>query len=235
MAQSEHIKIQSQIPRVQYIADGVQTLFTFTFPVFDTENLRVYVDEVLQVGTYTASGVGASHGGSVSFTQPPAAGVRITLRRLLPVQRITDFQEGGDFRAATLNDELDYQTAALQQIQSDMERGLRLAPTDTEATTTLPAKMERAGKLLAFDAQGQPVALPPSADLPNDASSSFVTGAGQVPRLAQGEEQHRALLDQAVMIGRMTHALPESRDQQQLDVACQAAIDALSEASPPVE
>lgn len=180
MAQSEHIKIQSQIPRVQYIADGVQTLFTFTFPVFDADNLRVYADEVLQVGTYTASGVGASHGGSVSFTQPPPAGARITLRRLLPVQRITDFQKGGDFRAATLNDELDYQTAALQQIQSDMERGLRLSPTDTEATTTLPAKMERAGKLLAFDAQGQPVVLPPSADLPNDASASFVTGAGQV-------------------------------------------------------
>ncbi len=51
MAQSEHIKIQSQIPRVQYVADGAQTLFTYTFPVFDADNLQVYVDEVLQVGT----------------------------------------------------------------------------------------------------------------------------------------------------------------------------------------
>ena len=57
----------------------------------------------------------------------------------------------------------------------------------------------------------------------------------ELGHLAKGEEQHRALLDQAVMIGRMTHALPESRDQQQLDAACQAAIDALSEAPPPVE
>ncbi len=130
--------------------------------------------------SYTATGVGASHGGSVTFVSTPASGARITLRRLLPVQRITDFQEGGDFRAATLNDELDYQTAALQSVQSDMERGLRLAPTDTETATTLPAKGERAGKLLAFDTEGKPVVLPPSIDLPNDASTSFVTGAGQV-------------------------------------------------------
>lgn len=180
MAPSDHIKIQPQTPRVQYVADGVQTLFTFTFPVFETANLQVYVNEVLQVGTYTATGVGASHGGAVSFNEPPASGARITLRRLLPVQRITDFQEGGDFRAATLNDELDYQAAALQQVQYDMERGLRLAPTDSEAATTLPVAGERAGKLLAFDAQGQPVVLPPASGLPADASTAFVTGAGQV-------------------------------------------------------
>ena len=57
----------------------------------------------------------------------------------------------------------------------------------------------------------------------------------ELAHLAEGEEQHRALLEQALMIGRMTHALPELRDQQQLDAACQVAIDALSAASPPVE
>ena len=180
MAPLEHIKIQAQAPRVQYIADGVQTLFTYTFPAFEPENLQVYVNEVLQVGTYTASGIGSSHGGAVSFAAPPLSGSRITIRRLLRVQRVTDFQEGGDFRAATLNDELDYQAAALQQVQSDMERGLRLAPTDTEAATTLPVKSARAGKILAFDAEGQPVALPPTTDLPGDASTAFVTGAGQI-------------------------------------------------------
>ena len=57
----------------------------------------------------------------------------------------------------------------------------------------------------------------------------------ELAHLAEGEEQHRALLEQALMIGRMTDALPELRDQQQLDAACQVAIDALSAASPPVE
>jgi hypothetical protein len=180
MAELDHIKIQSQTPRVQYISDGVQALFVFPFPVFDAENLQVFVEEVLKVGTYTIAGVGASQGGSILFIDAPANGVRITLRRLLPVQRITDFQEGGDFRAASLNDELDYQTAALQQVQSDMERGLRLAPTDSEAATTLPSQAERAVKVLGFDSLSQPVLLSPATDLPGDASGSIVTGAGLV-------------------------------------------------------
>jgi uncharacterized membrane protein len=50
----------------------------------------------------------------------------------------------------------------------------------------------------------------------------------ELAQLAQGEEQRRALLDQAALIGCMRRALPEQSDQQQLDVACQAAIRALS-------
>ena len=201
MSNSEHIMIKSATPRAQYTADGVQTLYTFPFPVFDASNLQVYIEEVLQVGTYSISGVGSSHGGSISFEQPPAAGGRITLRRLLPVERITDFQEGGDFRAASLNDELDYQTAALQQVQSDMERGLRLAPTDSDAGTTLPTQAVRAGKVLGFDTLGQPVALPASANLPDDASDKLVTGTGQItPRtLAERFAAVPTVLDQGAV------------------------------------
>jgi uncharacterized membrane protein len=57
----------------------------------------------------------------------------------------------------------------------------------------------------------------------------------ELAQLAQGEEQRRALLDQAMMIGRLTQALPESRDQHLLDTACKVAIDALSADSPPIE
>ena len=180
MADRGHIQITTTPPRVQYLADGVQTLFLFPFPIFDAGNLQVFLDDNLQSGTYTAAGVGASHGGSVSFQTPPAAGMRITIRRQLPLQRTTDFQEGGDFRAKTLNDELDYQTAALQQIESDVVRGLRLPPADPEVDTTLPDRQARAGKLLAFDANGGPVAMAPSANLPDDASDRYVTGTGLV-------------------------------------------------------
>ena len=54
-------------------------------------------------------------------------------------------------------------------------------------------------------------------------------------QLAQGEEQRRALLDQAEMIGRMTQVLPESRDRQRLDAACQVAILALRASSLPID
>ena len=180
MAETGHIQIATTPPRVQYLADGVQKLFVFPFPVFNHDNLQVFVDGLLQTGTYTASGAGASHGGTIAFLAPPPAGARVTIRRLLPLQRTTDFQEGGDFRAKTLNDELDYQTAALQQVGADMERGLRLPPADPDVSTTLPDQQTRAGKLLAFDGQGAPVVLSPTANLPDDAGDRYVTGAGQV-------------------------------------------------------
>jgi|GEM_PF-2167734 len=198
MTSSGHIQIMTTPPRVQYIADGVQSLFVFPFPIFDAGNLQVFVDGLLQSGTYSTTGVGASHGGSVSFLTPPGAGARITIRRQLPVQRTTDFQEGGDFRAKTLNDELDYQTAALQQIESDVVRGLRLPPADPDVDTTLPDSQTRAGKLLAFDANGGPVTMAPTANLPDDASDRYVTGTGLVTP--------RTLADRAA-------DLPSVRDQ----------------------
>ena len=50
---------------------------------------------------------------------------------------------------------------------------------------------------------------------------------GELGHLARGEEQRRALLDQAEMVGRMTQALTEPRDRQQLAAACEAAMRSL--------
>lgn len=57
----------------------------------------------------------------------------------------------------------------------------------------------------------------------------------ELAQLAQGEAQRQALLDQAEMVWRMTHAMTESGDRQKLDAACQVAIRALRAASPPAE
>ena len=74
MAETGHIQIATTPPRVQYLADGVQKLFVFPFPIFHQDNLQVFVDGLLQTGAYTASGAGASHGGSIAFLAPPPAG-----------------------------------------------------------------------------------------------------------------------------------------------------------------
>ena len=115
---SEHIKIGDVEPRIQYVADGAQTVFTYPFPIFSAGNLAVHLDAARQTEGFAVSGAGNDAGGNVGFVVPPAAGVRVTLRRSLTVERQTDFQEGGELRAATLNDELDYQVAAIQEIGS---------------------------------------------------------------------------------------------------------------------
>ena len=78
----------------------------------------------------------------------------VTLRRRLVIQRVTDFHESGELRAKTLNQELDYQTAALQSLAADIATAVRASPTDQTANLVLPKRSERAGKILGFDANG---------------------------------------------------------------------------------
>lgn len=152
----EHIQMGDISPRIQYAGTGAQVTFTFPFPIFAATDLQVFVDGTLKatVTDYSVTGAGQSTGGTVTFTAAPADGTVVTLRRKLAVQRTTDFQESGDFRAKTINDELDREVAFIQQIADEVGRTLRLADSDVPATLTLPAKGLRAGKALGFDANG---------------------------------------------------------------------------------
>ncbi len=154
----DHIRIGDVSPRVQYVADGALSAFDFPFPIFDDEDLTVFLNEAEQRAGYTVHGAGQTRGGSVAFETAPANGVRVTLQRVLAVERTTDFQEGGAFRADTINDELDRQTAMIQQIADETARALTAAPTDPTVALSLPPKDMRAGRYLAFDADGNAIA-----------------------------------------------------------------------------
>jgi hypothetical protein len=150
----EHIRIGDVAPRVQYAADGVQTAFTYPFPIFEPADLEVRVDGLLSQAGFAIAGAGRSEGGTVTFTAPPASGVRITLRRNLVVARTSDFQENGILRSRTLNDELDYQVAALQEVKEELTTAIRLDPAEVGSLATLPMRSVRANRLLAFDSVG---------------------------------------------------------------------------------
>ncbi|MBX6744773.1 MAG: hydrolase [Acetobacteraceae bacterium] len=149
----EHIRIGDVAPRVHYVADGTQTSFTFPFPIFAESDLEVRIDGLVQAAGYTVSGAGRSEGGSIAFAAAPPPGSNVTLRRNLAVARTTDFQENGILRARSLNDELDYQIAALQEMKEEIGSALRLDPSETGATT-LPLRSARANKMLGFDSTG---------------------------------------------------------------------------------
>jgi len=155
---TQHIEIGDVSPRIQYTADGAQTVFTYPFPIFQATDMAVYLDEAVQVTGFTVNGAGASSGGNVTFESAPADGTTVTLRRELAIQRTTDFQEGGEFRAKVINDELDYQTAALQQVEAEAARGIKLSPTDTATSMEIPSKTDRADKQLGFDTNGDLIA-----------------------------------------------------------------------------
>ena len=151
---AEHIRIGDVAPRVQYVADGTQTVFAFPFPIFAASDLECLVNGERRETGLTIQGAGLSEGGHVTFAAAPAAGTRITLRRRMRVQRVTDFQPNGLLRADTLNDELDYQVAALQELRDEIASSLRADPSDPPTGLTLPPRAGRANRVLGFDSTG---------------------------------------------------------------------------------
>jgi hypothetical protein len=154
-----HVQIGAESPRKDYIASGAQTVFGFDFAVFEPENVEVRIDGAVAASGFVTN-VNADGRGNVVFAAAPASNARVTLIRRLTIRRQSDFQEGGALRAKTLNDELDFQTAAIQQVGYEVGRALRQDDSDPSGIDMrLPPKATRAGHALGFDANGRPVAL----------------------------------------------------------------------------
>ncbi len=166
---TDHIKMPDIAPIVRYVANGVQTEFGYPFPIFASEDLKVYFDGAPQYAGYDVADAGNTSGGTVAFDIAPANGIILTLERRLPLERMTDFLEGGDFSAQSINNELDYMTAGLQQLDRQLSPMLRYSDHETPAATILPGRALRANKALGFDGDGNPVAvsLEGSMALPN--------------------------------------------------------------------
>jgi hypothetical protein len=148
----------SNVPRrVVYAASGTGP-YAFTFEILDETDIAVYKASTLLTLTtdYTVT-INANGTGEVTLVAT-AGTDNITIVGAKNIQRTSDFTTGGDLFANTLNDELDNQTIFIQQVAETAERGLKAPVTDpTDIAMTLPAKASRAGKTLAFDANGNPV------------------------------------------------------------------------------
>jgi hypothetical protein len=143
---------------VVYAASGTGP-YAFTFEILDQTDISVYKASTLLTLTtdYTVSINSSTGTGSVTLVTT-AGTSNITIVGAKNIQRTTDFTTGGDLFADALNDELDNQTIFIQQVAETAERGLKAPVTDpTDIAMTLPAKASRAGKTLAFDANGNPV------------------------------------------------------------------------------
>ncbi|MGJ3260420.1 MAG: hypothetical protein ACFE0S_12535 [Rhodospirillales bacterium] len=157
---ADQIRIGDVTPRVRYVADGVTAQFTYPFPIFAETDLEVYIDgvQVAYPAGYVVEGAGSRAGGTVVLASPPAGNTAVTLVRRLTIARMSDFTTTGEFRAAAINDELDFQVAALQQVKDDLVRSIRLSEADGAAALVLPDAALRAERVFAFDGRGDAVA-----------------------------------------------------------------------------
>ncbi len=177
---TEHIKMPEVVPVVRYLADGARVTYPYDFPVFASEDIAVSLSGARRYSGFTVAGAGETEGGSVTFDAAPPAGETIVIERLLPIERMSDFIEGGDFSARALNTELDYLTAAIQQVARYQEGMIRYPDHENPGTLTLPDLMLRANKALGFDGEGNPVPVSLSGSMA--APDYTAGGAGAVTR-----------------------------------------------------
>jgi hypothetical protein len=151
------IDISDVLRRVVYAPNGTGP-YQFTFEVLTQTDIAVYRGSTLLTLTtdYTVS---LNVDGTGSVTLVATAGTsNVTIVGDRGIARSTDFVTGGDLLANSLNDELDAQTIFNQQTYELALRGLKAPVYDpTDINMTLPTKTSRAGKTLAFDANGNPV------------------------------------------------------------------------------
>jgi hypothetical protein len=162
------IQINNVSRRAVYAPTGVGGAgpYSFTFEILAAGDIAVYKDDVLLTLTthYTVS-IASNGTGTVTITATglalaPANPAQYAIVGNRTIARTTDYVTGGDFFANTLNDELDQQTIFAQQNAEGIERSLKAPQTDpTSISMTMPRASARAGKVLSFDANGNPAAV----------------------------------------------------------------------------
>jgi hypothetical protein len=166
--------------RVVYSGSAGTGPYAFSFEVLVSSDIVVYFNSTsLTLTTDYTVVINANGTGSVTIVTgtnvptTPDANDTIIIVGARDIERTTDFVTAGDLLAASLNEQLDGLTIFDQQIAEEQKRSL-MAPVYDPAHAddggtldmTLPAKANRLGKYLAFNATtGNPEAGPTTTDV----------------------------------------------------------------------
>ena len=147
------IPLNDTTPRVQYTAAAGQTIFIYPFWATAATDLSVYVDGValVPVADFTATGLLSPTGGNITLTTPTADGQMVTIERNIPFERVSEFQEGGTFKASILNLELSKQLAMMQQLKRDIDRKIGPSPGSSVVAGALVLPEPIDGRAIVFD------------------------------------------------------------------------------------
>jgi hypothetical protein len=132
--------IATQVNKVLYEGTG-ETVYPYTFKIFKQTDLVVIrravdsLETTLILNTdYEVSGVGADNGGNVTLVgtqarKPPTTGEKLLIKRVVPLTQSTDWVENDNFPAQVIEDAVDRVVCITQQLQEQVDRTLKVAPT----------------------------------------------------------------------------------------------------------
>ena len=159
--------VASDVQDVTYDTDGVSVTFPTTFYFIDEKH--VFVDKIdgsgvltpLVLGTdYVVSGAGVENGGTVTTTVAYSSGFKLHVYRLVQVTQETEYQQNDPFPAKTVEKSLDKLTMIAQQTSAAVVNSIRYPLSEYGTDGVLPKRLDRAGKILAFDGTGRQTLVP---------------------------------------------------------------------------
>lgn len=155
--------VSSTTTKNSYAGDGSTTAFSYTFKIFDEDDIAVILrDDTTAVETtqtittnYTVSGVGNAGGGTITFVTAPPSGKTVVLLRATPLSQLTDYTPNDPFPAESHEDALDKLTFITQELSEEIGRAIKLSKTNEIATAEFTVgATARANKVLGFDGNG---------------------------------------------------------------------------------
>ena len=147
--------ISTTTSRWEGVGNGSTTVFPYNNKIFDTTDLRVYLDGVLQTLTthYPVSGAGAESGGNVTFVTAPASGASVVIVRAVANTQLIDYPATGAFPSVATENGLDRRTIISQQHAGTLARSIQYLESDANLPSgVLPTLSTLKGRYLKFNA-----------------------------------------------------------------------------------
>jgi hypothetical protein len=164
--------VSTETTKITYVCDGATNLFPFSFPVGPFTSLYFFLTD--PAGTVTSITADfnlvlnppidpnpTQSGGYVVFPasgSPLPVGFTFTIARIVPETQPTSLTNQSIMYPKVIEAALDYLCLQIQQVQQQVNNSLVL-PINEQGPLVLPPCPERAGKLLGFDENCQPVAV----------------------------------------------------------------------------
>lgn len=217
--------LSSATSRVSYTGNGAVDTYSYTFKIFDQDDLLVTVKNTSDVETtltittdYTVSGVGDTGGGSIALVNSSQAwldvdgdlltGYILVIRRVRSIVQETDIRNQGTFYPETHEDEFDKLTMVDQQQQDELDRSIKLPETLTslDFDPTLPSDINTADILLKVNSTGTGfIAGPTAVDIADAETNAIAAAASAAAALVS--ETAAAASAAAAAVGTFTGAI----------------------------
>ena len=178
--------LSQSIDRIRIVADGVATFFACApLQVVDASDIDIYTETGVRfTGAFRVDGVRKNYGPpqaantfTLVFTEAPSAGSYTVIRRPRLTQ-LTELHSISKWEPKVIEAALDRIVAQLGNNWHAIQRTIR-GPVYGNALSALPNAATRAGKYLAFDDVGNPIATA-NLDTDDGSSESIVGNTTQV-------------------------------------------------------